>query len=51
LAINLITGHVLTKVIISFIWAGYLKNTSILILSLPLLLLTAFLALELLIAY
>lgn len=51
LAINLITGHLLLKVSISFVWLGYIKGTSLLILSIPLILLTAFLALEILIAY
>ncbi|KAI9087677.1 ATP synthase F0 subunit 6 [Phlyctochytrium arcticum] len=51
LAVNMITGHILVKVIVGFIWAAYLKGTSLLVLSLPLLLLTLFLALELLIAY
>lgn len=51
LAINKITGHVLVKTIIGGIWIAYLKGISLLFLSLPLLLLTAFLALEILIAY
>jgi F0F1-type ATP synthase membrane subunit a len=51
LAINLITGHVLVKVIISLIWASYLNGSSLLVISLPLLLLTMFLTLEILIAY
>lgn len=51
LAVNMITGHILAKVCVGFIWVGYLKGTSLLILTLPLLLLTLFLALELLIAY
>lgn len=51
LAINLITGHLLLKVCIGFIWLGYVQGTSLLILLIPLLLLTAFLALEILIAY
>ena len=50
-AINLITGHVQCKVIIGFIYSGYLNGTSIIILALPLLLLTIFLALEQQIAY
>ena len=44
LAINMITGHTLVKVIVGGIWLGYLKGTSILILAAPLLLLTVFLA-------
>lgn len=51
LAVNLITGHILAKVCINFIYLGYLNNVSIFILSLPLLLITLFLSLELLIAY
>ncbi len=51
LAINMITGHVLVKTIVGGIWIAYLKGISILFLSIPLLLLTAFLALEILIAY
>jgi ATP synthase subunit 6 len=51
LAVNLITGHILAKVIISFIWKGYINNVSILILAIPLFLVILFLALELLIAY
>lgn len=50
LGINMITGHILVKVIIGFIWSAYLNGSS-LVLLLPLLLLTLFLALELLIAY
>lgn len=51
LGVNLITGHILVKVCVGFIWSAYLKGTSILILSLPLLLLTLFICLEILIAY
>jgi F-type H+-transporting ATPase subunit a len=51
LAINLMTGHILAKVIISFIWLGYLKGTSFLILAIPLFLLTIFMSLEFLICY
>lgn len=51
LAINLITGHLLLKVSIGFVWLGYIKGTSFLILALPLVLLTIFLCLEILIAY
>ena len=46
----MMTGHILAKVCVGFIWVAYLKGTSM-ILTLPLLLLTLFLALELLIAY
>lgn len=51
LAVNMITGHILVKVIVGFIWVGYLGGTSLQVLSLPLFLLTLFQALELLIAY
>ena len=51
LAINLITGHLLLKVSIGFVWLGYIKGTSFLILAIPLILLTVFLSLEILIAY
>ena len=51
LAVNLITGHILAKVLIGFIWLAYLNNVSLFILTLPLLLVSLFLALELLIAY
>jgi F-type H+-transporting ATPase subunit a len=51
LAINLITGHLLLKVSIGFVWLGYIKGTSFFILAIPLVLLTAFLTLEILIAY
>ena len=51
LAVNMITGHILAKVIVGFIYVAYLKGTSLLVLSLPLLLLTLFLGLEILIAY
>ena len=47
----MITGHILAKVIVGFIYVAYLKGTSLLVLSLPLLLLTLFLGLEILIAY
>jgi F-type H+-transporting ATPase subunit a len=47
----MITGHILAKVCVGFIWVAYLKGTSLLVLTLPLLLLTLFLGLELLIAY
>lgn len=51
LAINMITGHVLVKTIVGGIWVGYLKGISILLLTIPLILLTAFLVIEILIAY
>ena len=49
----MITGHILAKVCVGFIWVAYLKLniTWSLLLSLPLLLLTLFLGLEILIAY
>ena len=51
LAINMITGHVLVKVIIGFIYSALISGTSIFILTFPLFLLTMFLVLEILIAY
>ena len=51
LAVNLITGHILAKVLIGFIWNAYLNNVSLLLLSAPLFLVALFLSLELLIAY
>ena len=51
LAVNLITGHILGKVLISFIWLAYLNNISLIFLTLPLLLISFFFSLELLIAY
>jgi F0F1-type ATP synthase membrane subunit a len=51
LSVNMITGHILTKVCINFIWLGYLNGASLFLLILPLLLLTLFLCLEILIAY
>ena len=50
LAINLITGHILAKVCIGFVWLGYLNGMGI-ILVLPLILITMFFALEVLICY
>jgi len=47
----MITGHVLVKTIIGGIWVAYLNGVSMILLTVPLLLLTAFLALEILIAY
>lgn len=51
LAINLITGHILAKVCVGFIWMGYIKGVSYIILAIPLILLTIFFSLEILIAY
>jgi len=46
----MITGHILAKVCVGFIWVAYLKGNTFLVF--PLLLpLTVFLGLELLIAY
>jgi len=47
----MITGHLLAKVCVGFIWVAFLKGTSIIVLTLPLLLITLFLGLELLIAH
>jgi F-type H+-transporting ATPase subunit a len=51
LAINLITGHVLAKVGVSFVWSAYAGGTNFLIILIPIVLLTVYLALEILIAY
>lgn len=51
LAVNLITGHVQTKVILGFVWEAYLSGVSLFIIAIPLIFLTAFLSLEILIAY
>ena len=51
LAINLITGHILAKVISGFLWLGYIHGTSFLIILFGLSLLSVFLTLELLVAY
>ena len=51
LAINMITGHILLKVLMSFVWKGYLSGTSYFVLAIPLIAITAFVALEILIAY
>lgn len=51
LSVNMTTGHTLVKVCSGFIWVAYAKGTSFLILIVPLMLLTVFQALELLIAY
>lgn len=50
-AVNMMTGHLQQKVVLGFIWAGFLSGTSLIILALPLLFLSVFLAQELLIAY
>lgn len=53
LAVNLITGHILAKVLIGFIWIGYLNSSSFMMifLAFPLILVALFLSLEILIAY
>lgn len=50
-AVNMITGHILVKVSINFIWVAYIKGTSIFIQIIPMFLQTIFLSLEQLIAY
>lgn len=50
-AVNMITGHILVKVSVNFIWVAYLKGTSLFILVIPMFLLTLFQSQELLIAY
>jgi F-type H+-transporting ATPase subunit a len=42
LAINLITGHVLAKVGVSFIWLGFTHGTPFLVLLIPVLLVTLY---------
>lgn len=51
LAVNMITGHILVKVCINFIWIGYINGTSVIIQIIPMFLLTLFLSQEQLIAY
>jgi ATP synthase subunit 6 len=51
ISVNMITGHTLVKVIGGFLWEALQGGTSILVLILPMLLLTVFLVLEVLIAY
>jgi len=51
LSVNMITGHTLVKVFSGMIYLIYLKVNSILVITLPLILLSIFLALEILIAY
>lgn len=51
LAINLITGHILCKVVAGFLWLGHINNTNSLFLSIGLFFLTIFLCLEFLVAY
>lgn len=51
LAINLLTGHTLCKVVAGFLWAGYLNNSNFFFLSIGVFLLTVFLCLEFLVAY
>lgn len=51
LSVNMITGHTLVKVFSGMIYLIYLKVNSIFVILLPLILLSIFLALEVLIAY
>lgn len=51
ISVNMITGHTLVKVIGGFLWEAFEGGTNILILILPMVLLTVFLVLEVLIAY
>lgn len=51
LGVNLITGHILAKVCVSFIYLGFEKNLGLLNLILPIFTLSLFLSLEVLIAY
>lgn len=51
LAINLITGHVLAKVGVGFIWNAYSSGVNFFIILIPIALVTKYLALEILIAY
>ena len=51
LAVNMITGHILAKVCVGFIWAMALAGNSWLLFGLSLALITLFMGLEILIAY
>lgn len=51
LAVNMITGHILAKVCVGFIWVAVYVDSPKFIVALPMLLLTLFLGLEILIAY
>lgn len=51
LAVNMITGHTLVKVVGGFVWLGYLAGLPLLLLALPTALLAVLMVLELLIAY
>lgn len=51
ISVNMITGHTLVKVIGGFLWEAFEGGTNILILLLPMVLLTVFLVMEVLIAY
>nr|NP_150108.1 ATP synthase F0 subunit 6 [Hyaloraphidium curvatum]AAK83430.1 ATP synthase F0 subunit 6 [Hyaloraphidium curvatum] len=51
ISVNMITGHTLVKVIGGFLWEAFEGGTNIMILILPMVLLTVFLVLEVLIAY
>lgn len=51
ISVNMITGHTLVKVIGGFLWEALQGGTSILVVILPMILLTVFLVMEVLIAY
>lgn len=51
LAVNMITGHILVKVSVGFLWVAYKNGISFLFLTIPILLLVQFQSLEQLIAY
>lgn len=51
ISVNMITGHTLVKVIGGFLWEALEGGTSLLVLFFPMVLLTVFLVLEVLIAY
>jgi F-type H+-transporting ATPase subunit a len=51
ITVNMVTGHTLVKVVGGFIYEAFIGGTSLIILALPIVLLTVFLILELLIAY
>jgi F-type H+-transporting ATPase subunit a len=46
LAVNMLTGHVLCKVVLGFVYEAFLSGTTLLILAIPLSFLVAFLSLE-----
>lgn len=51
ISVNMITGHTLVKVIGGFLWEALVGGTNIFVLILPMVLLTVFLVMEVLIAY